>query len=170
MASISMGAVYGYLKQPVKGLYVHFLLLDMLVYSYLCMNRWSPGKHPSHTIHAEDVAAAFWACAQWMAGVGGRAKADELAGEEIPFHNDKSKAAEISEMVSPDHKVVAPLFNVEDDGQFPLVEVATRIAKAFGTTFGFFNFLVNTMAKVRPFRFCISNVDLTTSRSSSWRM
>lgn len=83
-----------------------------------------------------------------MANVGGRAKADELAGEEIPWHNDKSKLAEVSEIVPPDRKVVAPLFNVEDDSQLPYVEVATRIAKAFGTTFGFFNFMVNTLAKV----------------------
>lgn len=84
-----------------------------------------------------------------MASVGGRAKADELAGEEIPWHNDKSKLAEVSEVFPPDRKVVAPLFNVEDDSQLPYVEVATRIAKAFGTTFGFFNFMVNTLAKVR---------------------
>lgn len=111
-------------------------------------HRWSPGKHPSHTVHVDDVASALWACAEWMANVGGRAKADELAGEEIPWHNDKSKLAEVSEIVPPDRKVVAPLFNVEDDSQLPYVEVATRIAKAFGTTFGFFNFMVNTLAKV----------------------
>ncbi|KAH9925227.1 uncharacterized protein B0H18DRAFT_381207 [Fomitopsis serialis] len=146
MSSISMAAVYGYLKQPVKGL-------------------WSPGKHPMHTVHAEDVAGAFWACAEWIASVGGRAKADELAGEEIPFHNDKSKVSEISEMVPPDRKVVAPFFNVEDDGQLAMVDVATRVAKAFGTSFEFFNFMVNTMAK-----FKLEDVveDINEAHVSAW--
>ncbi|KAI0736605.1 hypothetical protein C8Q72DRAFT_800670 [Fomitopsis betulina] len=146
ISSMAMAAVYGYLKQPVKGL-------------------WSPGKHPSHTVHVDDVAAALWACAEWMASVGGRAKADELAGEEIPWHNDKSKLAEVSEVFPPDRKVVAPLFNVEDDSQLPYVEVATRIAKAFGTTFGFFNFMVNTLAK-----FNLEDVveDINEGHVSTW--
>lgn len=65
-----------------------------------------------HTVHVEDVAGAFWACAEWMDRVGGRAKADEIAGEEIPFKNERSKASEVEEMVSPDQKIIAPLFNL----------------------------------------------------------
>lgn len=61
--------------------------------------RWSPGKQPMHTVHVEDVAGAFWACAEWMDRVGGRAKADEIAGEEIPFKNGRRT-------VSPDEQIV----------------------------------------------------------------
>jgi len=130
MSYITMAAVYGYLKQPVKGL-------------------WSPGKHPTHTVHVDDVAGALWACAEWMVSVGGRAKADEIAGEEIPFKNDKSKAAEVEEMAAPDQKIVAPLFNLEDDGQLTLAELGNRVATVFGTKFEFFNFMINTMAKFK---------------------
>ncbi|CCM03854.1 uncharacterized protein FIBRA_06003 [Fibroporia radiculosa] len=127
---IALAAVYGYLKQPVKAL-------------------WSPGKQPLHTVHADDVAGALWACAEWMASTGGREKADELAGEEIPFKNDKSKVNEVDGMVSPTQKVVVPLFNLEDDGKLSFLEAATRISKAFGTTFEFYSFVVNTVAKFK---------------------
>ena len=42
----------------------------------------------------------------------GRKEADSLAGEEIPFKNDKSKVDEVEGMVPPSKKVVAPLFNI----------------------------------------------------------
>ncbi|KZT03520.1 uncharacterized protein LAESUDRAFT_729108 [Laetiporus sulphureus 93-53] len=129
MTYITMGAVYGYLKQPLKAL-------------------WSPGKHPTHTIHATDVAGAFWACAEWMDRVGGRKEADALAGEELPFKNDKSKA-DIDGVIAPDMKVVAPLFNLEDDGQLQMVDLGNRIASAFGTTFEFFNLMTNLAAKFK---------------------
>ncbi|PCH38678.1 hypothetical protein WOLCODRAFT_23505 [Wolfiporia cocos MD-104 SS10] len=129
MSFIAIGAVYGYLKQPVKGL-------------------WAPGKHPVHTVHATDVAGAFWACAEWMHRVGGRAKADELAGEEIPFRNDK-KAAEIEGVISPETRVVAPLFHLEDDSQVTLAQFSNIVAAANDTTYEFHSFVINTMAKFK---------------------
>ena len=74
-------------------------------------HRWSPGKNPNHTVHVEDVAGGMWACAVWMAGIG-RKEADSIAGEEILFRNDKSKAKQVEGMVAPDRKCIAPLFNI----------------------------------------------------------
>ena len=53
----------------------------------------------------------MWACAEWMASLG-REEADTLAGEEIPFHNDKSKVSEVPGMPTHDQKVIVPLFNL----------------------------------------------------------
>jgi hypothetical protein len=64
-----------------------------------------------HTVHIDDVSGALWACAEWMAREG-RKEADTLAGEEIIFHNDKSKVKEVEGMVAHDKKVIAPLFNL----------------------------------------------------------
>lgn len=73
--------------------------------------RNSPGKYPSHTVHVDDIAGAMWACAQWMAKIG-RQEADSIAGEEIPFKNEKSKVNEVEGMIPHSQKVVAPLFNI----------------------------------------------------------
>lgn len=77
----------------------------------LSLERWSPGKNPTNTVHVADIAGALWECAGWMAKLGRKA-ADEQAGEEIKFHNDKSKVKEVEGMPAHDEKIVAPLFNL----------------------------------------------------------
>jgi hypothetical protein len=72
---------------------------------------WSPGKNPTNTVHVYDIAGGLWACAEWMASLG-RTEADSLAGEEILFHNDKSKVAEVTGMPPHDQKLIVPLFNL----------------------------------------------------------
>jgi len=72
---------------------------------------WSPGKNPTNTIHVYDIVGGLWACAEWMASVG-RASGDSLAGEEIPFYNDKGKVEEVAGMPPHDQKLVAPLFTL----------------------------------------------------------
>ena len=62
-------------------------------------------------MHVDDIAGAMWAAAEWMAKIG-RKEADALAGEEIVFKNEKSKASEVEGMVPPTQKVIAPLFNI----------------------------------------------------------
>jgi hypothetical protein len=42
----------------------------------------------------------------------GRQEANSLAGEDIIFHNDKSKVSAVEGMPSPTTKLVAPLFNL----------------------------------------------------------
>ena len=68
-------------------------------------------------MHTDDVAGAMWACAEWMASLGRKA-ADEKAGEDIPFHNDKAKVAEVEGMIPPGQKVKLPLFNLVSRGGF----------------------------------------------------
>lgn len=62
-------------------------------------------------VHVEDVAGGMWASAQWMAKTG-RKQANSIAGEEIVFKNDKSKAKEVEGMAPPEQKCIAPLFNI----------------------------------------------------------
>lgn len=111
---MAMASVYAYLKQPVKCLWVP-LYLSVVPTPNNVFVRWGPGKHPVHTVHVDDVAGAMWACAEWIDRVGGRTKANEIAGEEIPFRNDKSKAAQVPAMAPPDQKIVAPLFHLVGD-------------------------------------------------------
>ncbi|KAK0445520.1 hypothetical protein EV421DRAFT_1902467 [Armillaria borealis] len=111
MASfITVAAVYGYMNKPMKSL-------------------WSPGKHPSHTVHVEDIAGGLWACAQWMA---------PLASSRMSL-----------EAPAPDKKVTAPLFNLADDSQMTLAETGQLCTSFFGTTFDFFNFFENTIFKLK---------------------
>ncbi|KAH8108153.1 hypothetical protein BXZ70DRAFT_997648 [Cristinia sonorae] len=126
---IVVAAVYGYMKQPMKCL-------------------WSPGKHPNHIVHSEDVAGATWALAEWMAGLG-RKEANAIAGEEILFKNDKSKVKSVEGMVSPDTKCIAPLFNLEDDSNLTLAELGKTVTSFFGTGFEFHSFFINTAAKFK---------------------
>jgi hypothetical protein len=58
-----------------------------------------------------DIAGGLWACAEWMASLG-RKEATSLAGEEILFHNDKGKVADVPGMPPHDEKLIAPLFNL----------------------------------------------------------
>ncbi|TRM59392.1 hypothetical protein BD626DRAFT_550238 [Schizophyllum amplum] len=125
---ITVAAVYGYLKKPMKSL-------------------WGPGKHGSNTVHTDDVSAAMWACAEWMAPLGRKA-ADEKAGEQIPFHNDKSKVSEVEGMVSDKDNVTLPLFNLVDDSDSTFASAGSTITEVFGTTFEFFNFFENTVLKM----------------------
>jgi len=127
MSFTVVAAVYGFMKQPMKCL-------------------WSPGKHPSHTVHADDIAGAMWAVAEWMASIG-RAKALADAGEEIPFKNDKSKAKKVEGVISPDTKCIAPLFNLEDDSRLTLADMGKLLTSFFGAEFEFYNFLYNIAAK-----------------------
>jgi hypothetical protein len=64
-----------------------------------------------HTVHSEDVAGGLWAAADWMSRVG-RDEAQNLAGEEIFWRNDKNKVTEVPGMPPPEKKIIAPLFNL----------------------------------------------------------
>jgi len=114
------------------------------------IRRWGPGKESVHTVHVEDVAGAIWACAVWM-NQQGREQAIALAGETIPFHNEKSKAKEVDGMVSPDEQPVAPLFNLVDDSETTLAKGGSMITEYFGTTFEFYSNFETTIAKVLCF-------------------
>ena len=62
--------------------------------------------------HNSDVTAALWRCATWIEEIGGRGKADELAGETIHWHNEKKLVGEVEGMVPHNVTVKAPLFNL----------------------------------------------------------
>ena len=62
--------------------------------------------------HNSDVAAGLWRCATWIDEVGGRQKADELAGEIIQWHNEKKHVGEVEGIVPHNVVVKAPLFNL----------------------------------------------------------
>ncbi|KAJ3979181.1 hypothetical protein F5890DRAFT_1641432, partial [Lentinula detonsa] len=122
---ITVGSVYGYLKKPMKSVY----MLSTSVLESLCLSElynWSPGKNPTNTLHVEDLAGAAWASAMWMASLG-RKEADSLAGESIIFHNEKSKVSQVEGMPPHDSKLVAPLFNLVDDSNSTLLSVGQTV-------------------------------------------
>ena len=75
-------------------------------------SRWSPGRFLYNVTHNSDVTAALWRCATWIDEIGGREKADELAGEAIQWHNEKKHVGEVEGMVPHNVTVKAPLFNL----------------------------------------------------------
>jgi hypothetical protein len=66
-----------------------------------------------NTLHSEDVAAAMFHAANWIAGIG-RPEANRLAGEVFPHFpaSDSSVEAQANAVVSIAAKPVAPYFNV----------------------------------------------------------
>ncbi|TFK54812.1 hypothetical protein OE88DRAFT_1805236 [Heliocybe sulcata] len=122
-------AVYGYMKQPLKALH-------------------SPGTYPVHTVHIDDIVAAAWASAEWIAKIG-RQEADTLAGEELVFHNDKKVLKEVEGVVAPEQKIVAPVFNVADDHGTTFVGGLRTMCALFGTTVEFHGKLTDVLAKFR---------------------
>ncbi|KAF9239678.1 hypothetical protein BU15DRAFT_46609 [Melanogaster broomeanus] len=125
---ITVASVYGYMKKPMKTI-------------------WGPGKEPVHTVHVEDVAGALFACAEWMR-LHGRQEANSIAGEKIPFHNDKSKVKEVEGTCSPDDQPIAPIFNLVDDSDTTLAKGGSMITEYFGTTFEFYSNFETTLAKL----------------------
>ncbi|KAI6043050.1 hypothetical protein EDC04DRAFT_2891319 [Pisolithus marmoratus] len=126
---ITVASIYGYMKKPMKTI-------------------WGPGKEPVHTVHIDDVAGALWACAEWMRPLG-RKQADAIAGEKIPFHNDRSRVKEVVGTCSPDTQPVAPMFNLVDDSETTLAKGGSMITQFFGTTFEFYSSLETAIAKLR---------------------
>lgn len=62
--------------------------------------------------HNTDAVAALWRCATWIDEVGGREKAEGLAGEVIYWHNDKKHVGEVEGVVPHNTTVKAPLFHL----------------------------------------------------------
>jgi len=142
---LTVAAVYGYMKKPMKSL-------------------WSPGHNAMHTVHADDVAGGLWAAAEWMSGVG-RDEALKLAGEEIAWKNDKSKLGEVTGMPPPDKKIIAPLFNLTDDNGTTLDKAGKTMTGIFGTAFEYHNFVTSAMI-----RFRLEDVveDINEAHVSAW--
>lgn len=105
-----ISAVYAHLKQPVKSMCVSSS--DLKVPRLTIPSRWSPGKFLYNVTHNSDVTAALWRCATWIEEIGGREKADELAGETIHWHNEKKLVGEVEGIVPHNVAVEAPLFNL----------------------------------------------------------
>lgn len=127
---------------------------------------WSPGKHPMHTVHVDDIGGVMMACAQWMIPLG-REKANAIAGVAIPFHNDANKIKEVPGAPGPDKKVIVPLFNIVDDNETTLVKAGTTMCDLFDTKFDFYNFVTSAMFRVRIHCFCFWKLVLTMMRSSA---
>ncbi|KAF8350872.1 NAD-P-binding protein [Amanita rubescens] len=122
---IAIMAVYGYMKKPFKLF-------------------WPPGD-PVNTIHVDDVAGAAWACAEWIAPKG-RAAANEAAGEKYSFHK-KNKAKEVEGSPPHNKTVIAPLFNLVDDSNTTVLNVAETIGSHFKTTVELLNLIRDCLIK-----------------------
>jgi len=142
---MTVAAVYGYMKKPMKSL-------------------WSPGHNAMNTIHSDDVAGGLWAAAEWMSRVG-RDEALKLAGEEIFWKNDKTKLSEVVGMQPPDKKIIAPLFNLTDDNGTTLDKAGKTMTGIFGTTFEYHNFVTSAMMRLR-----LEDVveDINEAHMSAW--
>ncbi|KAG1749084.1 uncharacterized protein EDB91DRAFT_1112369 [Suillus paluster] len=126
---ITVASIYGYMNKPMK-------------------TPWGPGKDGVNTVHIDDVSGGLWACAEWMASLG-RQQANITAGEKIYFHNDKSKVKEIDGACASDVQPMAPVFNLVDDSDMTMAKGGSMITEFFGTTFEFYSFFENALAKLK---------------------
>lgn len=142
---LTVAAVYGYMKKPMKSL-------------------WGPGNNAMNTVHSDDVAGGLWSAAEWMSRVG-RSEAIGAAGEVIYWRNDKSKVAEVAGMPPPNKTIVAPLFNLTDDNGTTLDKAGKTMTGIFGTTFEYHNFVTSAMI-----RFRLEDVveDINEAHVSAW--
>ncbi|KAJ8595611.1 hypothetical protein M405DRAFT_806987 [Rhizopogon salebrosus TDB-379] len=126
---ITVASIYGYMNKPMK-------------------TPWGPGKDGVNTVHIDDVSGGLWACAKWIASLG-RQQANITAGEKIYFHNDKSKVKAIEGACPPDVQPIAPIFNLVDDSEMTMAKGGSMITEFFGTTFEFYSFFENAVAKLK---------------------
>jgi len=150
---IRMASVYG--PYMDFGTVIKYLAIGQ-TYAYMgtpVLLPHKPGEYASHTVHVDDVAGAVWACAEWMSNLG-RAEADRVAGEQLVFHNEKSKVKEVEGMVPHDKKCIAPLFNIEDDHNTTMAELGTVCTGYFGGSMKFHdaatNAAINAALKISP--------------------
>jgi len=101
-----------------------------------------------NTLHSEDVAAAMFHAANWIASIG-RPEANRLAGEVFPHFpaSDSSVEAQANAVVSIAAKPVAPYFNVVDDTDTNLTLTGGIIAEVFGIKFSFYGILASVAVK-----------------------
>ncbi|KAF9518915.1 hypothetical protein BS47DRAFT_1370918 [Hydnum rufescens UP504] len=127
-------ATYG--PQQIFGTVTSRIVID--IYQALRFN----------TLHSEDVAAAMFHAANWMAGIG-RPEANRLAGEVFPHFpaSDSSVEAQANAVVSIAAKPVAPYFNVVDDTDTNLTLAGGIIAEVFGIKFSFYGILASVALK-----------------------
>ncbi|KAG1796780.1 uncharacterized protein HD556DRAFT_1359723 [Suillus plorans] len=126
---ITVASIYGYMNKPMK-------------------TPWGPGKDGVNTVHIDDVSGGLWACAKWIASLG-RQQANSTAGEKIYFHNDRTKVKDTEGTCIPDAQPVAPVFNLVDDSEMTMAKGGSMITEFFGTTFEFYSFFENAMAKLK---------------------
>jgi len=126
---ITLGRVYKYLNEEMKYL-------------------WSADIR-MNTVHLDDVSAALWAAAEWIAPIG-RAKANEAAGEALRLHSPANKdlLKDLEGHQPKGQDPVAPLFNLVDDSDSTQGSMGQAVADLFGIQFGFHGFIVNTKVKV----------------------
>ncbi|GJJ11992.1 hypothetical protein Clacol_006230 [Clathrus columnatus] len=144
---IRHGLIYG--PWVVSGIVTPLMLLG-LVYKELdeeFKSLWSPYVR-FNTIHVDDVAAACWTAAEWMAKTG-RAEANKVAGENIYFANDKNKVANVQGVPDPKIELTAPLFNLIDDTDTTLQTFGSVLTQVFGIKTGFHGLLHNTLAQMK---------------------
>ncbi|KAI0703577.1 hypothetical protein BC835DRAFT_1483604 [Cytidiella melzeri] len=147
---ITVAATYGYAKEPMKAL-------------------WGPGIHATHTVHVDDVAGALFACAEWIARVG-REQAFADAGEDLICLGDKKKLKEhhtngLERLCDPAETIRMPAFNLEDSSDSTMTSLGNTFTSVFGTTFEYYNVLVNQMAK---FKLEDMVEDINESHVSRW--
>ncbi|KDQ13201.1 hypothetical protein BOTBODRAFT_56260 [Botryobasidium botryosum FD-172 SS1] len=146
---IIMGAVYKYLDEEMKYLYV---------LTHIRIN----------TVHVDDVSRALWAVAKWIEPLG-REAADRLAGEKMYFANEKGKVKDVEGVPAPEDVPVAPLFNLVDDSDSTQSSMGQVIANVFGIKFGFHGLVASTMMKL-DFRVEEMIGDVNEKHMEAWTM
>jgi nucleoside-diphosphate-sugar epimerase len=106
--SILLGLVYRSLGEEMKFLY-------------------GP-KLKRNTVHSRDLVGAAWAACEWAAGLD-REKMDALAGVSLPPSGDESVKGVPEAIQKEQGGVIAPVFNIVDDGDLDQAGMADTISK-----------------------------------------
>ncbi|KAG8799655.1 hypothetical protein FRC16_004646 [Serendipita sp. 398] len=124
---ILLGLVYKHLGEEMKFL-------------------WGP-KLKKNTLYSQDAVRAGWMCSQWAASMT-RDQANAAAGVLIPPSGDKSVTS-VPDVVAPTETVIAPVFNLTDDGDTDQDLLGQVIAQYFDIKSGFHGAITMQLAKLK---------------------
>ncbi|KAF8310223.1 NAD-P-binding protein [Clavulina sp. PMI_390] len=139
---IRAGGTYG--PQQIWGsMYSRIMSARVYQYTEEEMQYWWAPNTQINSVHTEDMSRALWASALWMIQHG-RTECTKLAGVrlkhfESDIDGDGYTEEKVKGLLDPAASVVAPFFDLVDDGSTTYESLGMSIAEAFELQFSFLN-------------------------------
>jgi nucleoside-diphosphate-sugar epimerase len=126
---VILRAAYSYGPSETRHIITKTILLGLVYRSLGEEMKFLYGpKLRRNTVHTRDLAGAAWAACEWGAGLD-REKMNALAGVSLPPSGDESVKGVPGAIQKEQGGVIAPVFNLVDDGDLDQAGIAETISK-----------------------------------------
>jgi nucleoside-diphosphate-sugar epimerase len=126
---VILRAAYSYGPSETRHIITKTILLGLVYRSLGEEMKFLYGpKLKRNTVHTRDLAGAAWALCEWGAGLD-REKMDALAGVSLPPSGDEGVKGVPGAIQKEQGGVIAPVFNLVDDGDLDQAGMAETISK-----------------------------------------